>query len=152
MTSTIMVMSCCLVAFSLFACSDDDIVGDPAKDWGSNSTERYIPVDEKGFSTFYCNSFGTVGDPMPFFDPKAGNFKILYLQEYYKQNDQYCFHPIWAVQTSDGCNYGGMGVMLPAGSNRNQPWERAVVITTKPTASITSTILARALSPTTARR
>ena len=120
MNRTIMVISYCLVVFSLFACSDDKIVGDPAKDWDSNSTERYIPVDEKGFSTFYSHSFGLVGDPMPFFDQKAGNFKVLYLQEYFKQNDQYCFHPIWAVQTSDGCNYSGMGEMLPVGSNKNQ--------------------------------
>ena len=105
-----------LSALALTACSDDAVVGDPAKDWDI-STERYQSVDEKEFSTYYSHSLGTVGDPMPFYDQKAGNFKILYLQEYYKQNAEYRFHPIWAVQTTDGCNYGSLGEMIPVGAN-----------------------------------
>jgi beta-fructofuranosidase len=78
---TIMVMSCGLMAFALYACSDDKVVGDPVKDWNS-STERYTPVEEDAFLTYFKPAMGRVGDPMPFYDKKTGNFKVLYLQEY----------------------------------------------------------------------
>lgn len=107
-----------LSAFALTACSDDTVVGDPAKDWDSNS-EYYSSVDEKGFSTYYKPVMGRVGDPMPFYDKKAGDFKVLYLQEY-DNNKTFRFHPIWGVSTSDGANYQSMGEILPFGENDYQ--------------------------------
>ena len=106
---------CCVMATTLTSCKDDDVVGDPARNW-AGTTERFVSNDEKQFSTFYMPSIGRVGDPMPFYDQRAGNFKILYLQEFFN-NRTYRFHPIWGVTTTDGCNYQSLGEVLPFGSN-----------------------------------
>ena len=56
---------------------------------------------------------GRCGDPMPFYDQKAGDFKVLYLQEY--DNNGPCYHPFWGVSTKDGANYQSLGEVLPTG-------------------------------------
>ena len=100
------------------ACSDDDITGDPARNWAGTTT-RFTPTDETGFSTYYTPAIGRVGDPMPFYDARNGNFKVLYLQEFDNNMDKR-FHPIWAVETADGCNYQSLGEVLPYGDNDYQ--------------------------------
>ena len=105
----------CLLCDLCAACSDDTITGDPAKDWAGTTT-RFIPTDETGLSTYYTPAIGRVGDPMPFYDQKAGAFRVLYLQEYVN-NAAYRYHPIWAVETTDGCNYQSLGELLPVGTN-----------------------------------
>jgi beta-fructofuranosidase len=100
-----------LSAFALTACSDDEVTGDAARDW-SGTTTAFIPTDEQGFGTYYTPAIGRVGDPMPFYDKKAQNFKVLYLQEFIN-NATYRFHPIWAVATKDGACYESLGEMLP---------------------------------------
>lgn len=102
-----------LSALSLTACSDDSFAGDAPKDWAGTTT-AYEPTDEAGFSTFYTPAIGRVGDPMPFYDQKAGNFKVMYLQEY--DNNGSCYHPFWAVETSDGASYKSLGEWLPTAS------------------------------------
>ena len=92
-----------LSAFALTACSDDDFTGDPSKDWDGTTT-FFAPTDAQGFGTYYMPSVGRVGDPMPFYDQRAGDFKVLYLQEF-DNNMSHRFHPIWAVSTTDGANY-----------------------------------------------
>ena len=109
---------CCGFAATLTACSDDNVTGDPAKDW-AGTTNAFTPTDEKGFGTYYMPAIGRVGDPMPFYDQKAGNFKVLYLQEYDNNMDKR-FHPIWAVQTTDGCHYTSLGEIIPFGDNDYQ--------------------------------
>ena len=109
---------CCGFAATLTACSDDKVTGDPAKDW-AGTTQRFVPTDEKGFSTYYTPAIGRIGDPMPFYDQKAGDFKVLYLQEYDNNMDKR-FHPIWGVQTTDGCNYTSLGEIIPFGDNDYQ--------------------------------
>ena len=109
----------CLMGVLCASCSsDDDFTGDPAKDWAGTTT-NFIPTDEKGFSTYYTPAVGRCGDPMPFYDQKAGEFKVLYLQEYIN-NMSYRFHPIWGVSTTDGCNYQSLGEVLPVGANDYQ--------------------------------
>ena len=66
-----------LSASVLTACSDDEFSGDPVKDWNGTST-FFAPTDAQGFGTFYKPAVGRVGDPMPFFDQKTGDFKVLY--------------------------------------------------------------------------
>ena len=107
-----------LSATALTACSDDEFSGDPAKDWNGTST-FFAPTDDQGFGTYYTPAIGRVGDPMPFYDQKAGDFKVLYLQEFIN-NMTYRFHPIWAVSTTDGANYQSLGEMLPFGANDYQ--------------------------------
>ena len=107
-----------LSASALTACSDDEFSGDPAKDWNGTTT-FFAPTDAQGFDTYYTPAVGRVGDPMPFYDQKSGEFKVLYLQEFIN-NMTYRFHPIWAVSTKDGANYESMGELLAYGENDYQ--------------------------------
>ena len=107
-----------LSALVLTACSDKKVDGDPARDW-TGTTTTFVSEDEQQFTTFYTPSIGSVGDPMPFYDQKAGAFRVLYLQEYVN-NMSHRFHPIWAVQTKDGCNYEPLGEIIPYGENDYQ--------------------------------
>jgi len=102
----------------LTACSDDDISGDPAKDWNGTTTS-FASTDDKGFNTYYMPAIGRVGDPMPFYDQKTGDFKVLYLQEFENNMDKR-FHPIWGVTTKDGANYESLGEVLPFADNDYQ--------------------------------
>ena len=110
---------CCGIAATT-ACSDDDFAGDAQKDWAGTATTFTSVNDdtEEAFSTYYKHYLGRIGDPMPFYDKKAGNFKVLYLQDY--NNNSEFFHPIWAVATTDGCNYESLGEILPAGTSIDQ--------------------------------
>ena len=110
---------CTVVALpALTACSDNDDSGDPAKDWAGTTT-AYASSDEQGFQTFYTPSVGRVGDPMPFYDQRNGEFKVLYLQEFIN-NLPFRFHPIWGVATKDGAHYQSIGEVLPYASNDYQ--------------------------------
>src|SRR3712207_8563969 len=76
--SSIVVM---LSAISLTACSENNFGPDAEKDW-SGTSSFFNATDEKGFDTYYQPEVGRCGDPMPFYDQKSGEFKVLYLQEY----------------------------------------------------------------------
>ncbi len=106
------------VATLFGSCADDEPIGDPEKAW-AETTDVFESADEQSFSTFYTPSIGRVGDPMPFYDKKAGNFKVLYLQEFDDNADKR-FHPFWGVTTTDGCNYTSMGEVLPYGETDYQ--------------------------------
>ena len=113
-----LVFTIALSASMLTACSDDEFSGDPAKDWNGTAT-FFAPTDAQGFDTYYKPAVGRVGDPMPFYDQKNGDFKVLYLQEF-DNNMSHRFHPIWAVTTKDGANYESLGEILPYGGNDYQ--------------------------------
>ena len=104
-----------LSASMLTACSDDDFGPDAPKDWAGTST-YFSSTDEQGFQTYYTPAIGRVGDPMPFYDQKAGEFKVLYLQEY-QNNATYNYHPFWGVATNDGATYTSLGEVLPTGTS-----------------------------------
>ena len=103
-----------LSALSLTACSDDTFGPDPEKNW-AGTTAFFNSTDEKGFLTYYHPAIGRCGDPMPFYDKKEGNFKVLYLQEY--DNNGPCYHPFWGISTTDGANYEPLGEVLPVGAS-----------------------------------
>lgn len=105
-----------LSAFSLTACSDDNFDGDAPRDWNGTS-DRFITTEDAGYNTYYKPAIGRVGDPMPFYDPKANEFKILYLQEF-DNNAAWCYHPFYGVSTTDGATYQGLGEILPTGKSR----------------------------------
>lgn len=96
------------------ACSDDTYGPDPEKDWAA-TTEYFNAPDEQMSLTYFKPAVGRVGDPMPFYDPKAQDFKVLYLQEHEKNTA--CYHPFWGVSTVDGANYEVMGEVLPTGNS-----------------------------------
>lgn len=106
------------VAGGLISCSDDKFEGDPIKDL-SGTTEFVLSTEEAGYSTYYTPAIGTVGDPMPFYDKKAGDFKVMYLQEY-TDNLPLRYHPYWAVSTADGASYESLGEWLSIGKYDSQ--------------------------------
>ena len=53
------------------ACTKENY-GDAPKAWDETG-EYFASADEKGFSTYYTPAIGRVGDPMPFYDSKAGD-------------------------------------------------------------------------------
>lgn len=95
------------------ACSDDDDYALTEKDWDGTTT-YFASTDQNGFSTYYKPYVGYAGDPMPFYDALTGSFKVLYLQNYLV-NDTYCYHPIWAVETTDGGSYTSLGELISTG-------------------------------------
>lgn len=64
---------------------------------------------------YYKPAVGYVGDPMPFYDPVAGDFKVLYLQDY-RPNQAVTYHPIWGVSTKDAAGYTSLGELIPCGT------------------------------------
>ena len=109
---------CCITATPLLtACSSDDFGPDPERPWTSTTT-AFASTDEAAFLTYYKPAIGRVGDPMPFYDEKAGEFKVLYLQEY--DNNGACYHPFWGLATKDGATYQPLGEVLPTGTSTAQ--------------------------------
>ena len=51
------------------------------KDW-ENTTVYFPSSDEPVSTTYYKPSAGSVGDPLPFYDPVAKEYKILYLHNF----------------------------------------------------------------------
>lgn len=104
-----------LMALSLTAasCSDDSYTA-PVIDLDATDT-YYAAAETAGQSIYYKPAVGYVGDPMPFYDPKAGDFKILYLQDF-RPNQAYTYHPIWGVSTKDGSSYTSLGELVPCGN------------------------------------
>lgn len=94
-------------------CSDDDPV---LTDRDLDNTEVYLDTDEGMSQRIYYKPYvGYVGDPMPFFDPVAGDFKVMYLQDY-RPNQAVTYHPIWCVSTADAASYTSLGELIPCGS------------------------------------
>lgn len=105
-----------LSALALAACSDDNFGPDAPKDW-DGTTAFFNSTDEAGFQTYYNPAIGRCGDPMPFYDQKSGEFKVLYLQEF-ENNASFTYHPFWAVATKDGASYEALGEILPTGASQ----------------------------------
>ena len=108
---------CCGLTAAMASCSADSYAPDPDRGWAT-TTEYFTPTDDAGFNTYYKPAIGRLGDPMPFYDQKAGDFKVLYLQEY--NNNGACYHPFWAVTTKDGATYQSLGEIIPTGSSTAQ--------------------------------
>ena len=83
------------------------------KDW-ENATTYFNASDEATSTTYYIPSAGSAGDPLPFYDPVAKEYKILYLHNF-EQNQEETFHPLWGVRTTDCATYSPMGEVLPTG-------------------------------------
>ena len=99
------------------SCSDDNYGPDPSKDWAGTTTS-FTSNDENGFQTYYNPAIGRCGDPMPFYDQKTKEFKVLYLQEY--DNNGACYHPFWGISTTDAAHYQSLGEELPTGTSTQQ--------------------------------
>ena len=103
-------------AMAITACSSDNETME-TKDW--STTTFFASTDAQAQDTYYKPSVGYVGDPMPFYDPKAGDFKILYLQDF-RPNQTGTYHPIWGLSTTDGANYTQLGELIPCGGLQEQ--------------------------------
>ena len=70
-------------------------------------------------NVFYFHpNVGFVGDPMPFYDPIAKNFRVYYLQEFRPNGATY--HPVYAVETTDLTSYQYKAQVLPTGGYHDQ--------------------------------
>ena len=107
----------CAICAATTSCSDDSYGPDAPKDWAGTTT-FFNATDEAGFQTYYNPAIGRCGDPMPFYDQKAGDFKVLYLQEY--DNNGACYHPFWGISTTDGATYESLGEVLPTGTSTQE--------------------------------
>lgn len=98
---------------SFVGCSDNNDPVLTQKDWDGTAT-YFKSTDAKSFDTYYKPYAGYVGDPMPFYDPVAKDFKIMYLQEF-RPNQAGTYHPIWALSTKDAGNYIALGELISCG-------------------------------------
>lgn len=114
MISSIILASC--LAFPLASCSDSDAAPEQ-KDW--STTTYFYSADAAMQDTYYKPAVGYVGDPMPFFDPVAGDFKVLYLQDF-RPNPEGTYHPIWGVSTKDAAHYTSLGELVACGTKKSQ--------------------------------
>ncbi len=110
--SKIALVLCTLSLCTLFTACQENIPQEQ-KDWES-TTDYFNASDEAATTTYYKPSVGSVGDPLPFYDPVAKDYKILYLHNFEKNMDQ-TFHPLWGLRTTDAATYTQMGEVLPTG-------------------------------------
>ena len=103
---------------SMSACSDEMDSVLTQRDWDGTAT-YFQSADEHGFSMYYKPQVGFVGDPMPFYDPVAKDFKVMYLQDY-RPNPEATYHPIFGVATKDGATYESLGELIPCGGRDEQ--------------------------------
>lgn len=114
MINSIILASC--LALPLASCSDSDAAPEQ-KDW--STTTYFNSSDAAAQDTYYKPAVGYVGDPMPFFDPVAGDFKVLYLQDF-RPNPEGTYHPIWGVSTKDAAHYTSLGELVSCGTKKSQ--------------------------------
>ena len=114
MISSIILASC--LALPLASRSDSDVAHEQ-KDW--STTTYFYSADAAMQDTYYKPTVGYVGDPMPFFDPVAGDFKVLYLQDF-RPNPEGTYHPIWGVSTKDAAHYTSLGELVSCGTKKSQ--------------------------------
>lgn len=114
MINSIILVSC--LALPLASCSDSDAAPEQ-KDW--STTTYFNSSDAAAQDTYYKPAVGYVGDPMPFFDPVAGDFKVLYLQDF-RPNPEGTYHPIWGVSTKDAAHYTALGELVSCGTLKSQ--------------------------------
>ena len=103
----------CTMFLCTFLTSCQENIPQEQKDW-ENITTYFNASDEVSSNTYYKPSAGSVGDPLPFYDPVAKDFKILYLHNF-EQNMEETFHPLWGVRTTDAATYTSMSEVLPTG-------------------------------------
>lgn len=101
------------LALGMMSCSDDDPI---LTNRDLAGTDTWFKTAEASKQDIYYKPYvGYVGDPMPFYDPEAGDFKVMYLQDY-RPNQAVTYHPIWCVSTGDAVSYTSMGELIPCGS------------------------------------
>lgn len=106
-----------LSALLLTSCNEP-IKQDEPRDW-DGTAQAFQSTDEKLANTYYKPYSGYVGDPMPFYDENTKSFKVMYLQEY-RPNPVGTYHPIWAVETTDGNKYTSLDEIIPCGGLNEQ--------------------------------
>lgn len=95
------------------ACDDNDPV---LTDKNLPNTKTFLSSAESSKQDIYYKPYvGYVGDPMPFYDPVAQDFKVLYLQDF-RPNPEVTYHPIWCVSTKDASTYTSLGEIIPCGT------------------------------------
>lgn len=106
-----------ICASTTLSCSKDSPVL-PQRDLEGTAV-WYPSSDQQSFGTFWKPAVGYVADPMPFYDEAAGEWKIMYLQDF-RPNQVATYHPFWGVSTRDAASYTSLGELLPCGGAQDQ--------------------------------
>lgn len=106
-----------ICAGTTLSCSKDSPVL-PQRDLEGTAV-WYPSSDQQSFSTYWKPAVGYVADPMPFYDEVAGEWKIMYLQDF-RPNQVATYHPFWGVSTRDAASYVSLGELLPCGGAEDQ--------------------------------
>lgn len=86
---------------------------------GHPGTRGWVYTEETGRNSIYFQpQYGFVGDPVPFYDPSAGKFRIMYLAEF--RPNPATFHPFHQATTTSFTSYDFLGVSIPCGSTDSQ--------------------------------
>lgn len=106
------------LVLSLVSCSGKYDIVYTDRDLDGTAT-YFASSDQQMFATYYKPYVGYVADPMPFYDPVAKDYKVMYLQDY-RPNQEGTYHPLWAVSTSDAASYVSMGELVSCGGINEQ--------------------------------
>lgn len=104
------------IACLAMGCSDNDISAADTLPEGFATGTTYFNTDESDKADLYYKpTVGYVGDPMPFYDSKEKDFKILYLQDM-RDGNSVIYHPAYELITKDAASYQGLGEAIACGS------------------------------------
>lgn len=112
-------------AYNVFAAANPNIIIYANERFANNNledafnTENYIATPEYGgMPTFFTPPTGYVGDPMPYYDNHALEFKIAYLQDF--RPNPASFHPFYMVTSENLSSYSYKGEIIPCGDVNTQ--------------------------------
>ena len=83
----------------------------------------YIETSEDNPAFYYKPVGNYVGDPMPYYDSDAGEFKIMYLYEQ-RPNPANFYHPFYMLRSADLSSFTNVGEVLPTGQHADS-WDAA---------------------------
>lgn len=106
------------MACMAMGCSNDDLsAADTYPEGFAIGTTYFNTGEADKADLYYKPAVGYVGDPMPFYDTREKNYKILYLQEMQKESDLR-YHPAYELITDDAAFYLNIGEAIPCGADQ----------------------------------
>ena len=107
-------LSASIVCLAL-GCSDNDFSAVDRLPENFDTGTVYFNIGESTKTDLYYKPrVGYVGDPMPFYDSKENDFKILYLQDM-RNGNSVIYHPVYELKTKDAASYHGLGEAIACG-------------------------------------
>lgn len=106
------------IALMAMGCSDNDIsASDTFPEEFTTGTTFFSTGEADKTDMYYKPAVGYVGDPMPFYDARERNFKILYLQDM-RDGNATIYHPVYELITNDVASYQNLGEAIACGGTQ----------------------------------